>query len=118
MILLIDSQKGRDITVAEIPGAYLHASFPPGKKVILKLQGVFVYIMCSVNPDYNKDVIIKINKNGGNVKSLYICILRALYGCFELAVLWHNLYSSTPSNSGFKINHYDRCMANKLINRE
>ena len=43
-------------------------------------------------------------------------MLRALYGCLESALLWYNLYSSTLEKIGFKINPYDRCVANKEIN--
>ena len=52
MTLLIDTKEGRDVAVADIPGAYLHASFPPEKRDILKLNGVFIDIICSVNPPF------------------------------------------------------------------
>ena len=50
MTLLIDTKEGRDIAVTDIPGAYLQAIFPPEKRVILKLNGIFVDIMRLVNP--------------------------------------------------------------------
>ena len=40
MLMFIDAKEGRDIAVANIPGANLFVSFPFDKKVILKLQGV------------------------------------------------------------------------------
>ena len=48
-------------------------------------------------------------------KVLYLRVLRALYGCLESALLWYDLYSSTLVKHGFKINPYDRCVANKMI---
>ena len=48
-------------------------------------------------------------------KVLYLRVLRALYGCLESALLWYDLYSSTLVKHGFKINPYDRCVANKVI---
>ena len=43
-------------------------------------------------------------------------MLQAIYGCIESALLWYNFYSTTLENEGFKINPYDRCVANKIIN--
>ena len=59
--LVIDAYEGKDVAVADVPGAYLHAKFPQDKKVVLKLTGVFVNIMCSVNPEYNDHVIYEVN---------------------------------------------------------
>ena len=36
--LVIDAHENRDIAVANVNGAYLHAKMPKGKKVILKLK--------------------------------------------------------------------------------
>ena len=41
-MFMIDAYKERDVAVVDIPGAYLHAGFPPDKRVILKLREVFV----------------------------------------------------------------------------
>ena len=43
-------------------------------------------------------------------------ILQAIYGCIESALRWYELYSRTLEKEGFKINPYDRCVANKTIN--
>jgi len=116
--LAIDAMEERDTAIADVPGAYLHAEFPVGKKVLLKLRGEFVDIMCSVNPKYKKHVVYekRRGKSGKKEKVLYLKVLRALYGCLESALLWYNLYSSTLQKLGFKINPYDRCVANKMVN--
>ena len=46
---------------------------------------------------------------------LYLCVLRALYGCLESALLWYNLYSKTLKDIGFEINPYNSCVANNMI---
>ena len=38
--LIIDAYEEKNVAVADVPGAYLHAEFPREKKVILKLTGV------------------------------------------------------------------------------
>ena len=114
--LMIDAYEKRDVAVADVPGAYLHAEFPVNKQVILKLNGVFVDIMCDVNPEYRQHIIYETSKKGRKIKCLYVKVLRALYGCLESALLWYELYSTTLTKLGFKINDYDRCVANKIIN--
>ena len=59
--LIIDAYEGRDVAVADAPGAYLHAKFPKDKKVVLKLTGEFADIMCLVNPEYSKHIIYEVN---------------------------------------------------------
>ena len=113
--LMIDVYEGRDIAIADVSGTYLHAEFPSSKRVILKLTGVSVDIMCKVNPEYRQHEIYEI-KNGKRVKVLYVRVLRALYGCFESALLWYRFYSSLLEKLGFKINPYNKCVANKEIN--
>ena len=57
--LTIDSFEGRDVAITDVPGAYLHAKMPEGKCVVMRLVGVFVDIMCQVNPEYVKYVYMK-----------------------------------------------------------
>ena len=114
--LVVDAWEDRDIGIADVLGAYLHASVPKGKRVVLKLIGIFVDIMCDVNPDFKEHVVYETGRNGKQVKCLYVQVLKALYGCIESALLWYDLYSTTLQKMGFKINPYDRCVANKMIN--
>ena len=48
-MLVIEAWEGRDVVVVDVPGTYIHASFQPDRRVLLKIQGVFIDIMCSVN---------------------------------------------------------------------
>ena len=114
--LMINAYEEQDVAIADVPGAYLHAEFPEGKNVILKLNGVFVDIMCDVNPEYKNHIIYETTKKGKKLKCLYVKVLCALYGCIESVFLWYELYSSTLCKMGFKINKYDKCVANKVIN--
>lgn len=84
---------------------------PAGKLVLLKLRGVFVDIMCKVNPEHKPNITYEKGK-----PVLYLKVLKAIYGCIESALLWFNLYSNTLQKLGFEINPYDRCVANKMIN--
>ena len=108
--LVIDTYEGRIVSIVDVPGSYLHAKMPEEKRLLLKLRGQFVDIMCNVNPEYRS--YVRVEKG---VKVLYLPLLRALYGCLESALLWYELYSSTLVSMGFKLNPYDMCVANKII---
>ena len=109
MTLVIEAMEGRDVAVADVHGAYLHASFPD-ENILLVLRDELVDIMCQVDPEYKKYVVIHNNK-----KVLYLKMLRALYGCLESALLWYNLFTTTLKNMGFELNPYDNCVANKMV---
>jgi len=47
---------------------------------------------------------------------LYIKLRKALYGTLQEALLFWKLLSNTFKEWGFKINEYDQCVANKIIN--
>ena len=109
--LIIDAHEGRCIAVFDVPGAYLHANMPKGKRVVMKLRGQFADLMCKANPKYQEYVRVV---NGRKI--LYLRVLRALYGGIQSALMWYNLFTETLSKMGFSINPYDRCVANKIIN--
>ena len=111
--LIIDAFEGRQVATFDIPKAYLHAEMPKDKKVLLKLRGIFVDIMCDINPEYEQYVRFE---NG--VKVLYLRVLRAIYGCIESALQWYVLYKTTLEKEGFELNPYDLCIANKVINNK
>mmetsp|Transcript_14843 Transcript_14843/g.21239 ORF Transcript_14843/g.21239 Transcript_14843/m.21239 type:complete len:281 (+) Transcript_14843:3135-3977(+) len=109
--LIIDAYENRDVAVYDIPGAYLHAETPKDKLILMVFIDIFVDILCEVNPDFKEYVKI-VNKK----KVLYVRVLQAIYGCIESALLWYNFYVDVLEKEGFKLNPYDRCVANKTIN--
>ena len=101
----------RYVITFDVPGACLHADIPEDKFRILKLEGKYVDIMCTVNPEYADYVI---EENGKKV--LYLQIPKALYGMIESALLWYQLFLSVLTEQGFTLNPYDPCIANKMVN--
>ena len=62
--------KERGIATFDVLGVYLHAKLSKDgnkERLVLKLTGDFVDIMCELNPEYSKNVIYKKWKKG------YIC---------------------------------------------
>ena len=47
---------------------------------------------------------------------LYIQLIKALFRCVQLALLWYKLFSTTSVDMGFELNPYNLCVANALTN--
>ena len=106
--LVVDAYEGQDVAIFYAPGDYLNSDMPEEKDARLKLQIEFMDIMCEVNPDNIPNIWYK-NLN----KVLYFRIMKVLYGCIELDILWYDLYGNTLKELGFVINPYDQCIENK-----
>ena len=110
--LIIDAMEERDVAVFDIPGAFLQPEVPEDKMILMRLRGKFVDIMCQVNPEHEPNVIY----DSKGRKILYVRCVRSIYGCIEAAILWYELYVNTLMKMGFKVNPYDKCVANAMIN--
>ena len=109
--LVTNTKEGRHITIADIAGAFLKADM--NDLVIVKLQGPAVDAILKVNKQrYNKYV----SYSGCKKKTIYIKLKKAMYGTIPAPLLWYTLFSRTLLNKGFKLNPYDICVANKVVN--
>ena len=54
-------------------------------------------------------------ENGKGKPMLYVRLKKALYGTLQAALLFWRLLSDTLQEWGFKLNPYDKCVANKKI---
>ena len=109
LTILIDAHEGRDVATADIAGAYLNADMDDF--VVMKFEGHEVDILCQLNPTHRQHVVMEHGK-----PTLYVRLLKALYGCVRSALLWYILFSGTLKKQGFVLNPYDPCVANKNIN--
>ena len=75
--------ESRDVAIFDVPGAYLNTDIPDEKDVRLKLEVEIIDIMRDVNPEHIPNIRYK------NVKKLlYLRVLKDLYICIELALIW------------------------------
>ena len=96
----------------DVPGAFLQAEMSEDKLTLMKFEGeTMVDLMCQTNDEYKQYVRFE-----GKKKVLYIQVIRAIYGCIESALQWYKLFTGTLISQGFKLNPYDKCVANKIIN--
>ena len=86
------------LVVLTIPGEYLQAKIIPkanNERILIKLAGDFVDIMCEVNPENEKNVIYENGK-----KVLYMEVLQGIYGCIGSALRWYELFTETLVKEG------------------
>jgi hypothetical protein len=107
--IIVDAHERRDVATADITGAYLKADMKDF--TIMKFTGASVDILCEMNPRHVQFVAME---NG--TKSLYVKLVKAIYGCVQSALLWYQLFYSHLKDIGFELNPYDPCVANKQIN--
>ena len=109
LTMMVDANEKRDVATADISGAYLLADMKD--YVLIRLEGESADIMCKVDSSYTK--YITYNKKGKPV--LYMQLEKALYGCLQSAIRWYETFVSKLESMGFKINPYDPCVANAII---
>ena len=81
--MMIDAQKGRDATTADIVGAYLLANMED--YVLGKLAGTTVDSMCQVNENYTS-----FNSYENGKKALYMRLTKAYLGQCGQSGSWKN----------------------------
>ena len=106
--IIIDAHEQRNVATADVAGAYLKAFMD--NFVLIKFTGELVDILCKMNLEHTKFVTVE---NG--VKTLYVQLVKAIYGCVKSALLWYNLFTSKLKKMCFVLNPYDPCIANSVI---
>jgi len=107
--LVVDAYENRDVATSDVTGAFLKAK--QKDYVLLRLTGEAIDAIIKANPEkYEKHVVLE-----GNVRVLYLQLLRAMYGTLTAAIAWYTLFAETLMDMGFILNPYDLCVANKEI---
>ena len=108
--LVIDKNEGRDIVTADVVEVYFNADMDNFFE--MKIEGMMVdFMVKSDSGKYSSHV-----RTHKNEKVLSMKIVKALYRCTKLGLLWYNLFSETLRKIGFSLNPYDLCVANKVTN--
>ena len=77
--LLIDVHEFSDMATFDVLGIYLQvdlAAKENGERVVLRLTGDFIHIMCDVNPEHKKHIMYEEGRKG-----LYMEVLKTIYRC-------------------------------------
>jgi len=86
---VIEAKQRRDIMTLVIPNAFVKMPIPQdGDKVMMKIRGPLVNILCEVCPEvYDNFVIYE-----GKQKVLYVRMLKALYGMMIASILYYKKF--------------------------
>ena len=107
----IYAHENRDVATCDIPRAFLQADKPD--LVLMRLDGILTELMVKIAPQiYPK--FITINAKGKPV--LCVQLEKAVYGMMKSAHLFYRKLVADLTSLGFKINPYDPCVTNKIIN--
>ena len=105
---LADTHERRDAAVADVPGVCLNATID--EFALLKMMDGQADVMCRIHEKHKAFATIE-----GGRRLSYLMLNKALCGCVQSTLLWHELFSSTLLSNGFKLNPYDLCVANPTI---
>jgi hypothetical protein len=111
---IVDTHKGRDIAVIDIPNAFIQTRVDDAKDhVIICITGVIVDWLVKVAP---KVYALYVATNSKGVKSLLVECYNAIYGTSMVAgLLYYRKFSSSLKNRGFTVKPYDPCVWNRVI---
>eukprot|EP00957_Ditylum_brightwellii_P078671 5981757-Ditylum_brightwellii.AAC.1 len=108
---VIDAKEGRDVAITDIPDAYLTADMDDF--VVMVLEGTLAELLVKTASNvYQK--YLGVGKD--NKPVLYVQLRKALYGYLKSALLFYKRRVGNLQAYGFKINPYDPCVANKIVN--
>jgi Reverse transcriptase (RNA-dependent DNA polymerase) len=110
----VDALEGRDIMTADIPNAFVQTEMISDnkEKVVMKIRGPLVDMLVSLDRDLYSPYVVE--ENGRKV--IYVQLIKALYGTLQAALLFYKKLRKDLEAIGFKVNQYDPCVANRLVN--
>ena len=107
----IEAHENRDVAVIDIPNAFVQTDFE-GEMVVMKVRGQLAEILVSMAPEIYKPFVCREN----NQMVVYLKVKKAIYGLIQSALLFYNKLRRDLESIGFKINPYDPCIANRIVN--
>jgi Reverse transcriptase (RNA-dependent DNA polymerase) len=106
----IDAKEKRDVAFIDVPGAFMQTDIDDITH--MRLDGTMADLLVDIDPDQYQSYAQE--RNGKTV--LYVRLKKALYGTLKAAYLFWKKLTADLEHWGFKVNPYDRCVANKMIN--
>ncbi len=112
---VIDAQEERDVAVVDILNAFVQtvvSEEDAQHRVIVWIRGPLVDVLVSIALDVYAPYV-STNKTGQKV--LIVECLNAVYGTMVAALLYYKKLVKSLKSKGFKLNPYDPCVANKIV---
>ena len=113
MSCITDAEEDRDVAVIDIPKSFIQTQVEDEKyRVFINIHGVLVDILVEIAPDVYK---LHVTTDQKGVKQLLVQCQNALYGTMVASLIYYRKFTKSLTDIGFKINPYDLCVANKII---
>jgi hypothetical protein len=106
LMMMLAEAAGRRFAVRsmDIEGAYLQADMVD--TVHMSIRPELAQVLCDIDPIYKKFLV-----NG----TLYVKLLKALYGCIQSGKLWYSLLKKVLLSLGYIMNLEDECVFRKTF---
>ena len=110
---IIGAEEDRDVAVINTPDAFIQTRVEDEKYMaFIKIRGVLVDILEEIAPYVYK---LHVTTEKKVVKQFPAQCQNALYGTMVESLLYYIKFTKSLTDIGFKINPYDPCVANKMI---
>jgi Reverse transcriptase (RNA-dependent DNA polymerase) len=112
----IDAKENRDIMSVDIPNAFIQTNIESkdNEKMTMKIRGPLVDMLLELEHELYSPFVV--HEYGEKV--IYVFLVKALYGTLISALLFYKKLKNDLESIGFKINPYDPCVANRVINNK
>ena len=115
MTAAVDAMEKRDVATCDIPNAFIQTDQPKLDKdeqqYTMKIRGKLAHLLVEIDPATYGPYLTQ--ENGKDI--IYVRILKAIYGMLQSALLFYKKLRADLEQSGFIINPYDPCVANKMV---
>ena len=108
-VCAVIAREGRDAASVDLPGFFLQTD--QDELILLKLTGAVALLLVESDPKWKKHLR---KENGKWV--IYVICKKAIYGTMNAALLAYKKLAKLFRSWGFKMNPYDACVWNKIIN--
>ena len=109
-VCAVIAREGRDLATVDLPGFFLQTD--QDKLILLKVTGAVALLLVESDPNKWKKHLQK--ENGKWV--IYVICKKAIYGTMNAALLAYKKLAKLFRSWGFKMNPYDACVWNKMVN--
>jgi hypothetical protein len=109
-IAAVIAREGRDVASVDLPGFFLQTD--QDEKILLKVTGAVALLLVESEPAKWRKHLRK--ENGKYV--IYVLCKKAIYGTMNAALLAYKKLAKLFREWGFKMNPYDPCVWNKMVN--
>ncbi len=110
---ILDANKNRDVTIVDIPNAFVLTIVEDEKyEILICIRGPLVDILVSIAPNVY-GLYVTVGKKGK--KQLLVQCLTALYGTMVASLPYYKKFVKSLKSKGFKLNPYYPYVANKQV---